>query len=72
MNYTMTCLRTKLDYIYFFTRSVQINVLFMDLHILAKKVLPINNVNVTSSGQLVPMCLSLNDSGRETVQITHK
>lgn len=27
MNYTMTCLRTKSDYI-FFTRSVQINVLF--------------------------------------------
>lgn len=35
MNYTMTCLRTNLNN--FFTRSVQINALFMDLHILAKK-----------------------------------
>lgn len=56
--------KNKVGLYIFFTRSVQINVLFMDLHILAKKVLPINNVNVTSSGQVVPMCLSLNDSGR--------
>lgn len=64
--------KSKIEY--FFTRSVQINVLFMDLHILAKKAtFFINNVvNVTSLGQVEPMCLSLNESGRETVQITHK
>lgn len=65
--------KNKFEY-FFFTRSVQINVLLVDLHILAKKdIFFINNVvNVTSLGRVEPMCLSLNESGRETVQIPHK
>lgn len=57
MNYTMTCLRTKSDYTtIFFTRSVQINVLSVDLHVLAKNVTSLGSESCPCAHQEEGLC----------------